>query len=160
MFFCVGGVDEKNCNTNSEGYNRWQYEPKLAQSMLIQTQRGKTDGDTNPKGHNRSWRFDLACFPSFSCNNKMNQRRISCEPWLRLQRAHLGKLCWNFNEHVQGLHQRRAVEDPNLCFLHLLFRDSQVSGVVQLFNLSPSNLPALLPCCYCHVAACVAWRVL
>ena len=65
----------------------------------------------------------------------MNQRRISCELWLRLQRAHLGKLCWNFDEHVQGLHQRRAVEDPNLRFLHVLFRDSQVSGVVPLAQL-------------------------
>ena len=150
----------KNCNTNSKGHNRWQYEPKLAQSMLIRTQRGKLTVIRIQRGT-----IDLGAsiwhvFPSFSCNSKMNQRRISCEPWLRLQRAHLGKLCWNFNEHVQGLHQRRAVEDPNLCFLHLLFRDSQVSGVVQLFNLSPSNLPALLPCCYCHVAACVAWRVL
>ena len=71
---------------------------------------------------------------SFFCssNNQMSQRRISCEPWLRLQRAHLGNLCWNFDEHVQGLYQRRAVEDPNLRFLHVLFRDCQVSGVVQL----------------------------
>ena len=65
----------------------------------------------------------------------MNQRRISYEPWLRLQRAHLGKLCWNFDVHVQGLHQRRAVEDPNLRFFHVLFRDSQVSGVVPLAQL-------------------------
>ena len=115
--------------------------------------KGKTDGDTNPKGHNRSWRFDLACFPSFSCNNKMNQRRISCEPWLRLQRAHLGKLCWNFNEHVQGLHQRRAVEDPNLRFLHLLFRDSQVSGVVQLAQLVAKQFVCE---CQCRVQRCPA----
>ena len=62
----------------------------------------------------------------------MNQRRISCEPWLRLQRAHLGKPFRNFNEHVQGLHQRRAVEVPNLRFLHVVFGDCQVSGVARL----------------------------
>ena len=137
-------------NMNPNWHNQCEYEPKGGKWRVIRIQRGTIDLGAS------IWHV----FPSFSCSSKMNQRRISCEPWLRLQRAHLGKLCWNFNEHVQGLHQRRAVEDPNLCFLHLLFRDSQVSGVVQLFNLSPSNLPALLPCCYCHVAACVAWRVL
>ena len=109
--------------------------------MVIGIQRGTIDlGDS-------IWHF------SFSSNNKMNQRRISCELWLRLQRAHLGKLCWNFDEQVQGLHQRRAVEDPNLRFLHLLFRDSQVSGVVQLAQLVAKQFVSE---CQCRVQRCPA----